>query len=286
MTLTVRFWGTRGSIPSPGPATTRYGGNTTCVEVATSAGGSLILDAGTGIRELGRSLVARGDGAVDADLLLSHLHWDHIQGFPFFAPLYESGNRLCIWGAAARAEESHERIVRGLMSPRVFPIGFDQLAATVEFRTVPDGEWSCGGCMVRSAAVWHPGGALGYRVRAEGSEAAVVFIPDNELRAAASDPVGRARVRDLCAGARLLIHDCTYIADEYEHHRGWGHSTVGDALALALESGVERLALFHHAPERSDAAVDALLEDALAEMERHGNPIEVIAAAEGLAVEL
>jgi ribonuclease BN (tRNA processing enzyme) len=135
--------------------------------------------------------------------------------------------------------------------------------------------------------VWHPGGAIGYRLRAAG-DPGLVFIPDNELRLAGADrrDDGRPRIVEFCAGARLLIHDCTYTADEYARHAGWGHSTVGDALGLALEAGVERLALFHHAPDRSDDAVDALLEETRAEVARRGVPLEVIAAAEGMTLEV
>ncbi|HEU4563963.1 MAG TPA: MBL fold metallo-hydrolase [Gemmatimonadaceae bacterium] len=286
MPLSVRLWGTRGSVPSPGAGTVRYGGNTSCVEVRGPEGGTIILDAGTGIRELGDALLARDGGrGVDVDLLLTHLHWDHIQGLPFFAPLYERGTRLRVWAAPADGEAAHERVLRRLMAPTVFPVGFEEAGATVEFPVVPATSWTLRGCEIDHMRVWHPGGALGYHLHAPGVRG-FVFIPDNELRAANAAPGGRERIVRFCAGARVLLHDSTYTAEEYERRVGWGHSTVGDALALALEAGVERLILFHHAPERRDDEVDALLDECRAEIARRGNALEIEAAMEGGVIEV
>ncbi len=294
MSFRLRFWGTRGSIPSPGPSTVRYGGNTPSVEVRTPSGTLVLLDAGTGIRELGRALIARANGApITGDIFLTHAHWDHIQGIPFFAPAFQRGNRFTIWGAKSLAA-SIRRVVRDQMSPVVFPVAFEELAATFEFRELTDERHSSDGFDVRAFPVRHPGGALGYRFapgpggdRAVGSS--FVYISDNEIRAAdasASNDRWRAKLVDFIRGSRLLIHDATYTEDEYESHRGWGHSTYGDAVALALESGVETLVLFHHSPDRSDDELDGRLAECRGAVARSGRTLRIIAAAEGLEIDV
>src|SRR4249920_3626785 len=159
MTLRLRFWGTRGSVPSPGPSTVRYGGNTPCVEVRTDTDWLVILDAGTGIRELGRSLIARANGhGIAADIFLTHAHWDHIQGIPFFAPIFLPGNHFTIWGSKT-LETSIDRVIRDQMSPVVFPVTFEQLDATIDFEGLNSGETqACTGYEVSAMSVRHPGG--------------------------------------------------------------------------------------------------------------------------------
>ena len=294
MSFRLRFWGTRGSIPTPGPATVRYGGNTPSIEVRTPTGSLVVLDAGTGIRELGRALIARANGSpITGDIYLTHAHWDHIQGIPFFAPAFQPGNRFTIWGAKSLAA-SIRRVVRDQMSPVVFPVAFEELAATFEFRELTDERHASDGFDVRAFPVRHPGGALGYRFAGRGSDgqestSAFVYISDNELRAtdaSATSERWRAKLVEFIRGSRVLIHDATYTEDEYEAHRGWGHSTYGDAVALALESGVETLVLFHHSPDRSDDDVDARLAECRAASARSGRTLRVIAAAEGLELEI
>src|SRR5579862_5051303 len=181
MSLRVQFWGTRGSIPSPGARTVRYGGNTPCVEVRTTDGWLVILDAGTGIRELGRSLIERANGApVRGDIFLTHAHWDHIQGFPFFAPIFGRGNHFTIHGSKS-LEADLDRVVRDQMSPVVFPVTFEQLDATIDFQGI-DGETRQGtGYEVSAMPVRHPGGCLGYRFRSHASDPGLVYVSDNEL---------------------------------------------------------------------------------------------------------
>lgn len=283
MTLHLRFWGTRGSVPTPGARTVRYGGNTPCVEVRTGTGWLVILDAGTGIRELGHSLVAAsgGDG-IAADIFLTHAHWDHIQGIPFFAPIFEPGNHFTIWGSDS-LQKSVDRVIRDQMSPVVFPVAFDALGAQIEFREISEERRAGNGYEVAAFGVQHPGGALGYRFTdATSPNRSFVYISDNEL--AAGDAEWRARLVEFIRGTTLLVHDATYTADEYEQHRGWGHSTCDDAVALALDAGVGELVLFHHRPERSDDEVDACT-DACRELIAHiGAPLRVTAAAEGLTM--
>ena len=281
--FTFTFWGTRGSIPSPGPATVRYGGNTPCVEVRAPDGALVILDAGTGIRALGDALVGRARGTpVTGDIYLSHAHWDHIQGLPFFAPLYERGNRFRIWTGTTAADEI-ERAVRGQMSAGVFPVQFDDVEATMEFRTL-DGSRSAASYTIDTLSVLHPGGALGFRLHAPGDSAPrLVYIPDNELAAAGSYDSPADWHEQLVAftrNAAILVHDATFTAAEYETHRGWGHSRYDDALSLALEAGVERLVLFHHSPDRADDDLDAEVE----RLRSTDPPVEIIAAREGMVL--
>ncbi|HVX39009.1 MAG TPA: MBL fold metallo-hydrolase [Gemmatimonadaceae bacterium] len=288
MTLRLRFWGTRGSVPAPGPRTVRYGGNTPCLEVRTDTGALVILDAGTGIRELGRSLVADGDG-ISAEIFLTHAHWDHIQGIPFFAPIFRPGNRFTIWGSKA-LETSIDRVIRDQMAPVVFPVGFDELQARVEFREIAVEERTGDGYVVSSFAVQHPGGALGYRFTdASQPKRSFVYISDNELGASEGYGSGAGWREALVAfvrGASLLVHDATYTTDEYAQHRGWGHSTFEDAVMLALDAGVQRLVLYHHKPERSDDDIDACVAACRALVARRGETLEVTAAAEGMTLEV
>ena len=286
MSLELRFWGTRGSIPSPGPDTVRYGGNTPCVELRTADDRLMILDAGTGIRELGRSLIARANGAsIEGDIFLSHAHWDHIQGLPFFSPAFQRGNRFTIWGSKSLAT-SIDRVVRDQMNPVVFPIPFDKLDATFEFRELSEDRHLNDGYEVRALRMRHPGGSLGYRFTERGtSGAALSYISDNELGAAHRYDTGEdwpARLVEFVRGSRVLVHDATYTDEEYPQHHGWGHSTYSDTLRLALAAQVETLVLFHHHPDRTDAEIDRLLEECRAAALRAGSSIRVLAAAEGM----
>lgn len=288
MTLRLQFWGTRGSVPSPGPRTVRYGGNTPCVEVRTSDGWLIILDAGTGIRELGRSLIARAGGSpIAGDIFLTHAHWDHIQGIPFFGPIFERGNHFTIWGSRS-LERSVDRVVRDQMSPVVFPVSFEELAATIDFCEIAEGRQQVHGCEVSAFQVKHPGGALGYRfAELNDKRDVLVYISDNELGdGAVYDQRGgwREGLVQFVRGAKVLVHDTMYTSEEYERHRGWGHSTYNDAVELAIEAGVEQLVLFHHKPERSDDEVDRRAEECRDIATRRGSRLEVVAAAEGMTL--
>src|SRR3954464_10647244 len=245
MTFQLRFWGTRGSIPTPGPATVRYGGNTPCIEVRTDTDWLIILDAGTGIRELGRSLVASANGnGIRADIFLTHAHWDHIQGIPFFAPIFQPGNRFKIWGSKA-LQTSIDRVIRDQMSPVVFPVSFEELSARIDFCEIAEERRLGDGYEVAAFAVQHPGGALGYRFSGRNArDRSFVYISDNELAAHEtykSRPDWKDKLVEFARGATVLIHDATYTSEEYQRHRGWGHSTYEEAVALALDAGVEEL---------------------------------------------
>ncbi len=288
MTLAVRFWGVRGSIPSPGAHTVRYGGNTPCVEVRTRANDLVVLDAGTGIRALGNALIAAGgSGAITANLFISHTHWDHIQGLPFFSPLYRAGDRLTVWSARALGVPV-ERALREQMSAGVFPVPFDRVRAQITFRDLGDTPCDTDTLTLRATAVRHPGGALGFRLAGEPSEpGGLVYIPDNELDDDAplnAPPDWRARLLEFTRRANVLIHDATYDADEYPLRAGWGHSRAEDAVRFAIEADVRRLVLFHHLPDRSDDAVDRLLDASRTLAAREGAALHVNAAAEGMTM--
>ncbi|HET7586362.1 MAG TPA: MBL fold metallo-hydrolase [Gemmatimonadaceae bacterium] len=288
MTLAVRFWGVRGSVPSPGAHTVRYGGNTPCVEVRTPRGDVLVLDAGTGIRALGNALVRdAGDAPVSAHLFVSHTHWDHIQGLPFFAPLYRAGDRITVWSAPTLGVPV-ERALREQMSSGVFPVPFERVRAQIEFRELGDAPADVGGVCLRATRVRHPGGAVGFRVDGGGARGtALVYIPDNELDAGApvdAPPGWRDALLSFARDAAVLIHDATYDGDDYPAHAGWGHSRAQDAVHLAIEAGVRRLVLFHHLPDRGDDDVDRLLDASRTLAAREGSALEVEAAAEGMTL--
>jgi phosphoribosyl 1,2-cyclic phosphodiesterase len=288
MSLTLRFWGTRGSIPSPGLSTARYGGNTPCVELRTQDGWLVILDAGTGIRELGRSLMQRANGdGVDGDIFLTHAHWDHIQGIPFFAPLFHRGNHFTIWGSRS-LQTSIDRVVRDQMSPVVFPVSFEELQARVDFQELAEERRAGSGYEVAAMAVQHPGGALAYRFTESNAEGGgLVYVSDNELSPAArydSPREWRSKFVEFVRGAAVLVHDTMYRADEYRNFVGWGHSTYEDAVELALEASVGRLVLFHHHPERTDDEVDQCVASCRALVQARGARLDVIAAAEGMTL--
>ena len=288
MSLRIRFWGTRGSIPSPGPATVRHGGNTPCVEVRTSEDWLVILDAGTGLRELGRSLIERAKGQpIQGDVFLTHAHWDHIQGIPFFAPIFQGGNHFTICGARS-LEGSFDRVVRDQMSPVVFPVTFEQLDATIDFASIAEETRVGQGYEVKAFPVRHPGGALGYRFSEPKGSGSFVYVSDNELGAPEkyepADSTWRDRMVEFARGATVMVHDTTYTAEEYPRYRGWGHSTYDDAVALALDAGVGTLVLFHHKPERSDDEVDQCVAHCRELVKQRGGTLEVVAAAEGMTL--
>ena len=300
MAYTVTFWGTRGSIPTPGAHTARYGGNTPCVAVEGSGSGGgggggggggrlVILDAGTGIRALGRELVEGQNGAVRAEILLSHAHWDHIQGLPHFKPFFAPGNAVRIWGSR-QGTTSLEAILRQQMDPAVFPVPLDALSAKLTVQQVEPGEFTVGPFRVQSMRLRHPGTTLGYRLTpAAGGGPSMAYVTDNELGPGGHYNTGPAWRKDLVGflkGVELLIHDAMYTPEELEEHRGWGHSTFEEAVALAGDAGVKRLVLFHHEPEHGDEAIDALVAAARRQARSKGLPAEVLAAQEGTTLTL
>jgi len=294
MAYTVTFWGTRGSIPTPGPHTARYGGNTPCVAVESSGGQVVILDAGTGIRALGLELVERQNGAVRAEILLSHAHWDHIQGLPHFKPFFAPGNAVRIWGSR-QGTTSLEAILRQQMDPAVFPVPLDALSAQLTVQQVDPGggEFTVGAFRVRAMRLRHPGTTLGFRLTpaaaGEGGGPSMAYVTDNELGSGGNYGTPAAWHKEFVAflaDSELLIHGAMYTRPELEEHRGWGHSTFEEAVALAAEAGVRRLVLFHHEPEHGDKDMDGLLAAARRLAKAKGKPGEVLAAQEGMKLTL
>jgi phosphoribosyl 1,2-cyclic phosphodiesterase len=269
----IRFWGTRGSIPTPGQRTVRYGGNTACVEVRDANDALLILDAGTGLVELGRQIEQNGNTAIDLDLFISHLHWDHIQGIPFFRPAFDPKNHVRIY-APQHPRPLKELLGLGMDDP-FFPVDLDALPAKIDMDEIASGgEKRVGAFRVRATRIHHPAPALAYRVEADGR--AVVYATDTE------DPFsgGENPVVALAEGADVLIHDAQYLDDDYK--RGWGHSTIKTAVDVALRAKAKRLVLYHHDPERSDDALDKIGADAQRLARERGSSLEVLVAYEGM----
>jgi phosphoribosyl 1,2-cyclic phosphodiesterase len=251
----VKVWGARGSIPAPGPETMRYGGNTSCVQLTLLDGTVLVLDAGTGMRSLGLALPP---SKRPLNILLTHLHLDHIQGLMFFAPLFRPQSKIVIWGPAAPEAPLQDRIARYISAP-LSPVEVRELPCHPSFREAATTEWRIGSASIRAASVTHRGPTLGYRVEADGTS--VCYIPDHEPGLGA--PLAELDEEwisgfDLARRASLLLHDCQYTDEEYPTHIGWGHSQLSDALVFAHRAQAERVLLFHHDPLHSDDFLDTL----------------------------
>src|SRR6266498_163113 len=293
--MRVRFWGTRGSVPTPGPTTVRYGGNTACVELRTEADTTFIFDSGTGIRELGLHLAQRST-QVSAHLMLGHTHWDHISGFPFFSPLFVPGNRLVIYGARD-LDRSLRDVLAGQMHYTYFPVPLGDLRADIEFTELEEGEISICDALVRTHYLNHTAVCMGYRVEADG--VSLAYVTDHEPyglligSAGMQEPGvdrglrggfihgGDRRLIEFVRGVDLLIQDTQYTPDEYAQRRGWGHGSTDYVSDVAVEAGVRRVALFHHEPTHTDDELDRMVEYARARVSEVGSAVEVFAAAEG-----
>jgi phosphoribosyl 1,2-cyclic phosphodiesterase len=288
MSATLTFWGTRGSIPTPGPHTARYGGNTPCIGIARDGAPHLvILDAGSGLRPLGHELML-GRRRLSADLLISHTHWDHIQGLPFFKPLSAPGNVVRIYGAAQKGA-GLEEILRRQMDPMVFPVPLTALAAAITVTEVDESGFDIDGFRVRPFRLRHPGNTLGYRLVPRDGGREIAYVTDNELGPGGIYPVGerwRPRLAEWLGGVDTLIHDAMYAEGIVEARAGWGHSTPRQAVELAAESGVRRLILFHHEPEHDDEALDRLVDEARTFARGIAPMLVVDAAMEGMQLTL
>lgn len=285
--MEVRFWGTRGSLAKPGPSTLRYGGNTSCVEVKANDGTLIVLDCGTGAHELGQKLAKEPPGTLRGSLLISHTHWDHIQGIPFFAPFFIPGNEWDIY-APQGFSETLRTTLAGQMEYTYFPITAEAFGATLNYHHVSEGVFEIGSVKIHTRFLNHPALTIGYRIEADG--ASVVYACDHEPHSicaahANGELEGQDRLHsEFLRNADLVIHDAQYTAEDYSGKVGWGHSTVEYAVNVCAEAGVRMLALTHHDPLRDDVAVDALLE--MAKSQGRNGALEVIAASEGLAIEL
>ncbi len=280
--MRVRVWGSRGSIAAPGPDTVRYGGNTSCVEVRLDDGFIVILDAGTGARALGMALQEEAPPRID--LLLTHLHVDHLQGLGFFRPIWSPETELHIWGPPSTMTSLRER-VETYFSPPLFPVHLSQVPARTVFHDAPEGQWTIGGATVTSQPIVHPGPTLGFRIEVDGR--ALTYLTDHEpglamdLSAVAPEWIsGFALAQD----AEVLIHDCQYTDEEYRAHVGWGHSSTSQVATFAEKAGAQRLVLFHHDPLHSDDQLDRMRDEVA---DAWGvTDGRCVSAAEGMAFEV
>jgi phosphoribosyl 1,2-cyclic phosphodiesterase len=253
--MLARIWGCRGSLATPGRETLRYGGNTSCVEIECGDGTRIILDAGTGIRGLGRQLAANGSAPIH--LCLTHLHLDHIEGIGFFAPVFDPETEVHVWGPRSSVRSLDDRLARYLSAP-LFPLELGDFPAKFVFHDVEDEPWEIGGARLAAMPISHPGATVGYRIEADGGTLA--YIPDHEpavgveLDQLTTDWISGY---ELASGADVLIHDAQYTDAEYDDHVGWGHSSISQAITFGKITDVRRLVLFHHDPLHSDDDLDA-----------------------------
>ncbi len=263
--LKLTFWGVRGSTPTPCIENLTFGGNTPCLEVRTGEGEVLVFDAGTGITPLGWHLVENQGGPLDIKIFMTHFHWDHIQGIPFFEPLYSAENKVTFFSFENRAEG----MLKGQMSEPYFPVSFDFLPAQLEFHPLRHSPFNISGVEITPFPMNHPQGATGYRIQREGR--AFVYASDHEHGDSGLD----ASIRDHAANARVLVYDAHYTPQEYRNRVGWGHSTWLEGARVATDSGVDRLILFHHDPSHEDS----MMVDIVNEARHHFSKVR--AASEG-----
>jgi phosphoribosyl 1,2-cyclic phosphodiesterase len=293
MTTFVRFWGTRGSIPTPGHKTRKYGGNTSCVEVRIDDA-LFICDGGTGLRELGVDLLARSSSSVEAHMFFSHTHWDHIQGFPFFMPAYAKENSLYVYDVTKDDDRVH-RLLLGQMRSEYFPVTFSDLGSTIVPSDLGGGAKSIEGVMVRHYEQTHPGRSFAYSFEKNGVK--VVYATDNEIDMTVLNrddilqrPEALRRVPEefvrFVGDADLLIADGQYTDEEYPAKLGWGHARASTVVDLAVQARVKQCAIFHHDPMHSDQHMDDKISRCRARAERAGSNVVVFGAREGLEIKL
>lgn len=296
----MKFWGTRGSIPTPGKETVRYGGNTPCIELRLSKNELIILDAGTGIRNLGEKLIESGE-SIKAYLLISHPHWDHIQGFPFFKPAFISGNEITIVGGETD-KVSLQQMISDQMNKVYFPIQLNELKANLKFRKVQEESFDVFDAKVNTIFLNHPTFAIGYRITHKGKT--IVYISDNEPfdrrvseamlnvekiiieKYSASSPDPNQRIFEFVRGADVLIHDATYTPEQYVNRVGWGHSHYLFTLKVAAEGNVKQLMLFHHDPAHNDEKIDDILKKCQNEIRIRQYQFKCAAAIEGMELDI
>ncbi len=287
----VTFWGVRGSIPTPGRNTMRYGGNTACLEIRTGEGDWIIFDAGTGLRVLGESLDLSKKYAIN--LFISHPHWDHINGFPFFTPIYIPGNEIVIYGPGT-FESSLEGIIGGQMKYTYFPVRTQELLAKISYHQIEQESFTLGNFRVESIPLNHPVACLGYRIIYR--DKVFIYLGDNEpyyniykdddQELAEFTESLNTRLRDFVKGADILVTDAQYLPSEYESKRGWGHSHTHHVMNLAVSAGVKKLFFFHHEPLRTDDELDGIVEFYRGKIREKGLSLELYAAAEGTTHEV
>ena len=280
--MTIKIWGCRGSLPVPEKETLKYGGNTTCVEVRLDDGHIIILDAGTGIRKLGKQLAA-DKNVQEVFLILTHSHWDHLMGFPFFSPAYSKEFKINVRGGPI-AKESVRNYLEHQMEPPYFPVRFNAMQAQFDFtHGIPKAK-QVGKATVTPIALSHPNGGYGFKI--EEGDQSFVFLTDNELEYQHEGGCQRYEYLSFCRDADLLIHDAQYTDDEYQRFETWGHSTYRQALDLAISAKVKRVGLFHHDPDRTDEDVDRIIENCRGILTQRRSTLDCFAVAEGMRLTL
>lgn len=280
--MLIRCWGSRGSIAVSGKEYIKYGGDTTCIEVVSNAGDLIIIDAGTGIRALGNKLFR--EKTRKFNLLLTHAHWDHLSGFPFFKPIYGKGNTIKVYGPQP-TQVSLKSIISKTMSSPYFPIELEDINAEISFLGMGHNEhYSIGSISITSIPLSHPNEGVGYRLEEDGKS--FVFLTDNELTH--HHPIGQdySDYVEFASGADLMFHDAEYKKEEYKLTKGWGHSVYLDTVKFALDSNVKALGLFHHNQDRTDAEVKEIEKDCKRIIRENGSRMKCFAVATGTEVKL
>jgi phosphoribosyl 1,2-cyclic phosphodiesterase len=277
----ITCWGARGSIPVSGREYTKYGGDTTCIEVTSSSGDSIIVDAGTGLRRAGINMLA--SGRKDVSLLFTHAHWDHLMGFPFFKPIYVKGTKITLYGCS-HTQDSLKAILARTMTAPYFPVEFGMIQADITSRSVCESAFAVGSVEITPIALNHPNQGIGYRFEEDGKR--FVFLTDNELTMQHPGGAVYEEYVRFAEGADLLIHDSEYTAEQYKLTKGWGHSVYTDALRLALDTKVKQFGLFHHNQERSDEDLDKIVDDCNRIVRSEGSALSCFGAQAGMEIAL
>jgi len=280
--MRIRFWGTRGSIPSCGKPFVKYGGHTTCVELRSALGKLIVIDAGTGIRNLGISLAASCPESFS--MLFTHSHLDHISGFPFFLPIFKKNIKISLFSLEGDLYNPIKEITEKTMNPPIFPLSFKTVPADFSFHCIKKGINIIEGINVFPIELSHPDGGVGFRFEENGKS--FVFLTDNELGHKHCHGHVLEEYAEFCKGADFLAHDAQYTEEEYKSHKTWGHSTPAQAIKLAKMAGVKKLCLFHHDPGRSDSELDSVLADLRKINSKSGYGIECMAAMDGQSIEI
>ncbi len=279
--IKVTFWGVRGTLPVPGRKTVRYGGNTSCVSIEFPKDNFFIFDAGTGIKELSNYLMSERHTLTKATIFISHPHWDHINGIPFFAPLYTKGNEIEICGPP-NGDMSMRKLISGQMDGVYFPINIKEFGATVSFHNLGEERFDIDAIKIQTMFLNHPGQCLGYRL--DYRDRSICYITDNEIYPESSSLYSESYVNkltDFVSDTDVLITDCTYTDEEYEDKIGWGHSSVNQVVELAYRARVKTLYLFHHDPDQTDDDIDNKVKMAQVVLEKKGSSTMCTAPKEG-----
>lgn len=301
--MKIRFWGVRGSIPVPGPTTVKYGGNTSCIEIRTESGRLLIIDAGSGIRELGNHLLKtdQKQGPIRTDIFLTHTHWDHIHGYPFFTPTYIKGNEFTIHGPVNYSGRL-EHIFSAQMDYTYYPVKLEDAGAKVSFNELKEGTFYLDDISITTCYLNHPILCIGYRIEADGKVFCTVydhepyrniFARDGQLdtdearEAQEAVDMMNGKILHHVRDADLVVYDAQYhTREELDSHRGWGHSSLIEAVQAAKQAKIKKLAFFHHDPTRTDEQLDAMEQRLQKSLAQQGNPFGILAAREGLTIQL